>query len=93
MKDGKKRDGRICVFIFGGQGEKCQLIGRRRKSFEPFFHGGSDCTGARYNQALHQNHQKSDIAPFLLDGLIVAIADIFGYSFIEELLIAMSFFP
>ena len=61
--------------------------------FEPPFECGADGACAGDHQALHQDHQKADIAPLLPHGLVVAFADVFGDRFVEESLIAVTPLP
>ncbi len=60
---------------------------------EPPFQSGADRPGAGDHQALHQDHQKADVALLFAQGLVVALAHVVGYSLIEELLQVVTALP
>ena len=66
---------------------------RRGERFKSPFERSADGACAGDHQALHQDHQKTDVAPLLPHGLVVAFADVFGDRLIEELLIAVPLLP
>ena len=68
------------------------LLGRGER-FEPPLKRGANGARAGDHQALHQDHQKADVAPLLAQGLVVTITDVFGDCLIEEPLIVVTLFP
>ena len=42
---------------------------------------------------MHEDHEKADIASLLLQGLVVALPDVFSDGFVKKLLTPMPFFP
>jgi hypothetical protein len=60
---------------------------------KPTLQRGADRPGAGNHQALHQDHQKADVALLLAQGLVVALAHIVGHCLVEELLQVMTALP